>query len=64
MGIMIVTHFLALQQVETAYMIAVKRTSLVFGILFGVLWFGETRLRGKLLAGSLMLGGVAIITAV
>lgn len=63
MGAMIVTHFLALQQVETAYMIAVKRTSLLFGIVFGALWFGETRLRRKLLAASVMLAGVAVITA-
>lgn len=62
MGAMIITHFLALQQVETAYMIAVKRTSLLFGILFGALWFGETRLRRKLLAGGVMLAGVAVIT--
>lgn len=63
MGAMVLTHFLALEQVETAYMIALKRTSLLFGIVLGVLWFGETRLRGKLLAGSLMLAGVAVITA-
>jgi drug/metabolite transporter (DMT)-like permease len=63
MGAMVLTHFLALQQVETAYMIALKRTSLLFGIVFGFVWFGERRLRGKLLAGSLMLAGVAVITA-
>ena len=64
MGVMIVTHFLALQQVETAYMIALKRTSLLFGIVFGVLWLGEPKLRQKLLAGSIMLAGVAVITVV
>jgi len=61
MAIMIVTHFLALQQVETAYMIAVKRTSLVFGILYGAWWFSEPRMRPKLAAGATMLTGVAMI---
>lgn len=62
MGIMIVTHFLALQQVETAYMIAVKRTSLLFGIALGALWFGEVGIPRKLMAGAMMLFGVIIIT--
>jgi uncharacterized membrane protein len=62
MGVMIVTHFLALQQVETAYMISVKRISLVFGIIFGALWFGETGMRRKLPAGAIMLAGVGMIS--
>ena len=61
-GVMIVTHFLALQQVETAYMVSVKRISLVFGILFGALWFGETGTRRKLSAGAIMLAGVGVIS--
>jgi len=64
MGVMIVTHFLALQQVETAYMIAAKRTSLVFGILYGALWFAEKELRRKLAAGIVMLAGVGVITLI
>ena len=62
MGLMILTHFMALQQVETAYMIAMKRTSLVFGIIFGAIWFHETQLSRKLLAAAVMLTGVGVIT--
>ena len=54
-------HFLALQGVEVAYMIAVKRTSLLFGILYGALVFGERQLGTRLLAGGIMLGGVLLI---
>jgi drug/metabolite transporter (DMT)-like permease len=42
-------------------MISVKRTSLLFGIVYGALLFGEEGLRRNLLAGSLMVGGVALI---
>ncbi len=58
---MVYTHFLALQRVEVAYMIAVKRTSLLFGILFGALFFHERGLAVHLLAGGLMLAGVVLI---
>lgn len=58
---MVYTHFLALQRVEVAYMIAVKRTSLLFGILLGALIFHERDLAVHVLAGALMLGGVFLI---
>jgi drug/metabolite transporter (DMT)-like permease len=60
-GISAYTHFLAIQQVQVAYMIAVKRTSLLFGILYGVLWFRERGLLRRLPAGGLMVAGVALI---
>jgi drug/metabolite transporter (DMT)-like permease len=62
-ALMIVTHFAALQRVEVAYMIAVKRSSLLFGILYGVLLFREPGLRSRLPAGAVMLGGVIVILA-
>lgn len=58
---MIVTHFLALEQVETAYMISVKRTSILFGVLYGALLFGEKNLLRRLTAGALMVIGVGLI---
>ncbi len=61
MGLMVVTHFIALQQVETAYMIAVKRTSLLFGILYGALLFHEKGLTLHFIAGGLMVAGVILI---
>ena len=60
-ALMVYTHFLALQRTEVAYMIAVKRTSLLFGILYGALLFRETGMRTRLPAGVLMLAGVVTI---
>lgn len=54
-------HFLALAQVETAYMITVKRTSLLFAMLFGAWWFREPGLKQNLFAGLVMLGGVGLV---
>jgi drug/metabolite transporter (DMT)-like permease len=61
MAAMVVTHFLAIQKTEVAYMIAVKRTSLLFAIGYGALLFGEQRVWRHLLAGSIMLAGVILI---
>ena len=58
---MVYTHFLAMQRVEVAYMIAVKRTSLLFGILFGALFFHERGLAMHVLAGGMMLGGLFLV---
>jgi drug/metabolite transporter (DMT)-like permease len=61
LGIMVFTHFLAIQKVEVAYMIAVKRTSLLFGILYGALIFREPGMAARLPAGVLMLSGVVVL---
>jgi drug/metabolite transporter (DMT)-like permease len=61
MAVMVIAHFMALAQVEAAYMIAVKRTSLLFGMLYGAVLFGERRLGQHLIAGALMVAGVATI---
>jgi drug/metabolite transporter (DMT)-like permease len=61
MAVMVVTHFYAIEQVEAAYMIATKRTSLLFGILYGAWLFRETGLSKNLAAGGLMVAGVYLI---
>lgn len=61
MGVMILTHFMALALTETAYMIAVKRLSILFGIILGALLFAEPKLMRNLFASVLMVGGVALI---
>jgi drug/metabolite transporter (DMT)-like permease len=61
MAIMMVSHFGAIEQVAAGYMVAVKRTSMLFGLLYGALWFGEIDLRRNLVAAGLMLVGVALI---
>jgi len=58
---MVITHFHAIADVEVAYMVAVKRTSLLFGILYGAWLFGEPGLGKNLTAGLLMLLGVFLI---
>jgi drug/metabolite transporter (DMT)-like permease len=61
MAVMVVTHFMAISKVEAAYMIAVKRTSLLFGILYGAVLFREAHVGRNLAAGALMVAGVALI---
>jgi drug/metabolite transporter (DMT)-like permease len=63
MAVMVLTHYLALEQVQVAYMIAVKRTSLLFGIVYGAWLFGERRLPQHMAAGALMVLGVFLIAA-
>jgi hypothetical protein len=53
MAAMVVTHFLALERVEVAYMISVKRSSILCSAsCSGALMFAETRLVQHLLAAG------------
>jgi drug/metabolite transporter (DMT)-like permease len=61
MAVMVITHFMAIQRIEAAYMVAVKRTSLLFGILYGAWLFKEEGLSRNLPASLLMVAGVAVI---
>ena len=60
-AIMIFSHMLAISQVEAAYMVSIKRTSLLFGILYGAWWFREERIGERLLGAIIMLAGVFLI---
>lgn len=60
-GGMIVFHMLALSLAPVAYMIAVKRISLLIGVLYGRFLFGEERFRERLAGAALMLAGVLLI---
>ena len=61
MAIMVVSHFVALEQVETAYMLSVKRTSMIFGMLLGAWMFKDMSFRQHLPAAVAMLTGVILI---
>lgn len=61
MAIMVVTHFIAIAGVEVAYFLAVKRSSLIFAILFAMILFHERPERRHVLATLLMIAGVALI---
>lgn len=61
MALMILSHFAAIERAEVAYMIAIKRTSLLFGILYGTLLFKEPSPVRHLIAGAIMVCGVLLI---
>ena len=55
------THFHAIQLAPVSYMIAVKRTSLIFSVLYGGLIFKEAHIRLRLLGASIMLSGAVML---
>ncbi|MDD5712382.1 MAG: hypothetical protein PHY31_06460, partial [Smithellaceae bacterium] len=55
------SHGLAISQVQAAYMIALKRTSLAFGVLYGFWIFKEDRMAERLAGSLIMLAGVFLI---
>jgi len=61
MALMAVTHVLAVSLTEVAYMVAVKRTSLLISVLYGCLLFKEGRLAERGVGTLLMLVGFAVI---
>jgi drug/metabolite transporter (DMT)-like permease len=56
-----VTHFFAVSMANVAYMIAIKRLSLIIGSLYGFLLFGERNIRERLIGSLLMFAGFVII---
>ncbi len=60
-GVEIVCHFLAISQVQTAYMIAVKRMSPLFAVLWGAWLLGEGRLAQHLLASAVLVAGAVVV---
>jgi drug/metabolite transporter (DMT)-like permease len=62
-GIMIVFHMLALSMSNVAYMISIKRTSLLFSIFYGYVMFKESNVAEKAVGGTIMLAGFIIIVA-
>lgn len=57
-----VTHFLAVVFIEVSYVISIRRTSLLFGIMYGALWFKEADIKERLIGAGIMVTGVVIIT--
>ena len=57
----IVFHFMAISMVQAAYMISVKRLSIIIAMLYGGVFLREARLGQHLLAGLLMEAGAVII---
>ena len=61
MTAMAACHFTAINMVQAAYMLSVKRLSLLFAILYGGFLLGEGRLAQHLTAGAVMAAGAALI---
>lgn len=61
MALMFTSHWIAITLVDASYMIAVKRTSPLFGVLYGGLALGEGEFGKRLLATALMVVGVVLI---
>ncbi|MDZ7267956.1 MAG: DMT family transporter [candidate division KSB1 bacterium] len=59
----VVCHYLALSRVEVAYMISVKRTSMIFATLLGWWFFHEENILQRLWGCSVMLAGVILIVS-
>lgn len=61
-GLMMLCHLNAIVLVEASYMIAVKRCSLLFGILYGRVIFKEAGFRERISGGLVMVAGILLIT--
>ncbi len=60
-AIMILFHTLAINLTNVSYMIAVKRTSLIFSIGYGHFLFKEKNIQHRLIGGTMMVVGVILI---
>ncbi len=54
-------HFFSISLINAAYMIAIKRLSCLFSVLYGALWFKETHFATRLGGAGLMCVGAAFI---
>ncbi len=61
-SVTVLVHFIALNMTSAAYMIALKRLSMVFGIVYGWLLFKEQHIISRLLGAGVMIFGVILIS--
>jgi drug/metabolite transporter (DMT)-like permease len=63
-AVMIASHMIAISLTKVAYMISVKRTSLIIGVIYGYLLFKEKNIRERISGALLMfIGFIMIVTA-
>jgi drug/metabolite transporter (DMT)-like permease len=62
MAASILCHFHGISLAPAAYLIAIKRTSLLFSVLYGGLWLGEGHFLARLSGAGCMVAGVILIT--
>lgn len=61
-ALMIISHCLAIKLVEVCYMISIKRSSLIFSIIYGWLIFKEKNIKERFLGSLVMIAGMILIT--
>ncbi len=63
-SIMVISHMIAISIAKVAYMISLKRTSLLIGVIYGYFLFKEKHIKERLSGALLMFAGfVLIVTA-
>lgn len=63
-SIMIASHMIAISLTKVAYMISLKRTSVIIGVVYGYILFREKNMKQRLTGAIIMLiGFVMIVTA-
>jgi uncharacterized membrane protein len=60
-SVMVISHMIAMSMTKVAYMISVKRLSLLIGIFYGYLFFKESGIKERMLGTILMLTGFVLI---
>lgn len=60
-GMMILFHMIAVSMINVAYMVSIKRTSLLFSVVFGHFLFKEEKIAEKAAGAAIMFAGFVII---
>lgn len=60
-SIMVLTHMIAVSLINVAYMIAVKRTNIIFGVIYGYLLFKDKDIGERSFGAALMFIGFVLI---
>lgn len=60
-AVQIITNMIAMSMTKVAYMISIKRLSLLMGVFYGYLFFRETGIRERMFGTVLMLTGFILI---
>jgi drug/metabolite transporter (DMT)-like permease len=55
------SHMIAISMVQAAYMLSLKRTSILFGVLYGAFWFKEERIGERMAGAVIMVTGAVLI---
>jgi len=62
-ALMIITHMEAMKLTKVAYMISVKRTSLLISVIYGYFLFQEKHMKGRFLGALLMFIGFVLVVS-